>query len=252
MQLTGQVAIVTGGGRGMGRAHCRLLASEGATIVCLDKLGDNAAAVAKEIRDAGGHAEHFGIDITEGPEVRKIVEQVAERYGRIDILVNNAGFDAIKPFIETTEADWDFMIELNLTAQLRVTHAVLPHMMRANSGKIIFISSDAARVGSKNEAVYSAAKAGLLGFTKTLAREVARNGIRVNCICPGVTNTPQLQGNLADPVIGINVRKIEKMVPLKRFGEPEEIAGAVLFFASDYSSFVTGQVLSVSGGLTMV
>jgi len=252
LKLLNQVAIVTGGGRGMGREHCRLLAAEGAIVICCDKLSDSAEVVACEIRDFGGRAESFALDITHGAEVRAAVKKVAETYNRIDILVNNAGFDAIKPFVETTEEDWDFLIDLNLKGHLHVTHAVLPHMISANQGRIVFISSDAARVGSSGEAVYAAAKAGLLGFTKTLAREVARNNIRVNCICPGVTNTPQLQHNLEDPVIGKIVRAIEKKVPLRRFGEPEEIAKAVLFFVSDDSSFVTGQILSVSGGLTMV
>jgi len=251
-KLLDQVAVVTGGGRGMGREHCRLLASEGAIVICCDKLGDNAEAVAREIRGSGGRAESFALDITRGADVRAAVQQVVDQHKRIDILVNNAGYDAIKPFVETTEADWDFLIDLNLKGHLHVTHAVLPYMIQASHGKIVFISSDAARVGSTGEAVYAAAKAGLLGFTKTLAREVARNNIRVNCICPGVTNTPQLQRNLEDPVVGKIVRAIEKKVPLRRFGEPEEIANVVLFFVSDQSSFVTGQVLSVSGGLTMV
>jgi 2-hydroxycyclohexanecarboxyl-CoA dehydrogenase len=251
-KLQDQVAIVSGGGRGMGRADCQLLAAEGAIVICCDKLGDNAESVAREIREAGGRAEAFTLDITRSADVRAMVAQVAQAHGRIDILVNNAGYDAIKPFVDTTEEEWDFLIDLNLKGQLLMTHAVLPHMINASHGKIVFISSDAARVGSTNEAVYAAAKAGLLGFTKTLAREVARNNIRVNCICPGVTNTPQLQRNLEDPVIGKIVRAIEKKVPLRRFGEPEEIAGAVLFFVSDQSSFITGQVLSVSGGLTMV
>ncbi len=251
-QLQDQVVIVTGGGRGMGRADCLLLAAEGAIVICCDKLGDNAAAVVREIRERGGRAEAFTLDITNGSAVREMVSKVAQTHGRIDVLVNNAGFDKIRPFIETSEEDWDFMIDLNLKGQLHVTHAVLPHMIAGGGGKIVFISSDAARVGSSNEAVYAAAKAGLMGFTKTLAREMARHQIRVNCICPGVTNTPQLQANLADPVLSKNVRAIEKIVPMRRLGEPEEIAGAVLFFASDQSSFVTGQVLSVSGGLTMV
>jgi 2-hydroxycyclohexanecarboxyl-CoA dehydrogenase len=252
MKLKDQVAIITGGGRGMGRAHCLLLASEGAIVISCDKLGDSAKAVAEEVRKAGGRADGYTLDITKGPDVRRVVQEVADKYKRIDILVNNAGFDAIKPFIETTEADWDFLIDLNLKGHLLVTHAVLPHMIAGNHGKIVFISSDAGRVGSTGEAVYGAAKAGLIGFTKTLAREEARHNIRVNCICPGLTDTPQFQANLADPKIGKIMRSVEKWIPLKRFGKPEEIANVVLFFVSDQSSFVTGQVLSASGGLTMV
>lgn len=252
MKLKDQVAIITGGGRGMGRADCLLLASEGAIVISCDKIGENAKAVAEEVRKAGGRAEAFDLDITKGADVKRVVQQVADKYKRIDILVNNAGFDAIKPFVETTEADWDFLIDLNLKGHLHVTHAVLPHMIAANHGKIVFISSDAGRVGSTGEAVYAAAKAGLLGFTKTLAREEARHNIRVNCICPGLTDTPQLQHNLQDPQIGKIIRSVEKWIPLKRFGKAEEIANTVLFFVSDQSSFITGHVLSVSGGLTMV
>ena len=181
-----------------------------------------------------------------------MVKEVAEKYKRIDVLVNNAGFDDIKPFIQTTEADWDFLIGLNLKGHLHVTRAVLPHMIERNYGTIVFIASDAGRVGSTGESVYGAAKAGLIGFTKSLAREEARHGIRVNCISPGLTDTPQFQANLADPKIGKIMRSVEKWIPLKRFGLPEEIAKAVLFFVSSDSSFVTGQVLSVSGGLTMI
>lgn len=252
MKLKDQVAIITGGGRGMGRAHCLLLASEGATVICCDKLGDNAKSVAEEVIKAGGKAKAYTLDITKGAEVRRVVNEVAAEHGRLDILVNNAGFDIMKPFCETTEEDWDFLIDLNLKGQLHVTHAALPHMIASGGGKIVFISSDAARVGSTGEAVYAAAKAGLLGFTKTLAREEARHNIRVNCICPGLTDTPQFQGHLNNPKVGHIIRSVEKWIPLKRFGKPEEIAKAVLFFVSDDSSFVTGQVLSVSGGLTMV
>ena len=252
MKLKDQVAIITGGGRGMGRADCLLLASEGATVIACDKNGDNAHKVAAEVRERGGAAEAYELDITRPADVGRVVAAVADKYRRIDVLVNNAGFDDIKPFVETNEADWDFLIGLNLKGHLHVTRAVLPHMIARNSGTIVFISSDAARVGSTGEAVYGAAKAGLIGFTKSLAREEARHGIRVNCVCPGLTDTPQFQANLADPRIGKIMRSVEKWIPLKRFGKPEEIAKAVLFFVSDDSSFVTGQVLSVSGGLTMV
>lgn len=252
MKLKDQVAIITGGGRGMGRADCLLLAAEGAVVISCDKIGENAMSVAEEVRKAGGRADGYPLDITKGPDVRRVVQEVVDKYQRIDILVNNAGFDAVKPFIETTEADWDFLIDLNLKGHLLVTHAVLPHMIAANHGKIVFISSDAGRVGSSGEAVYGAAKAGLIGFTKTLAREEARHNIRVNCICPGPTDTPQFQRNLQDPKIGNIMRAVEKRIPLKRLCKAEEIANGVLFFVSDQSSFITGQVLSVSGGLTMV
>jgi 2-hydroxycyclohexanecarboxyl-CoA dehydrogenase len=252
MKLKDQVAIITGGGRGMGRADCLLLAAEGATVICCDKIGESTRKVAAEVRERGGVAEAYELDITKPNDVARVVKEVAEKYKRIDVLVNNAGFDDIKPFIQTTEADWDFLIGLNLKGHLHVTRAVLPHMIERNYGTIVFIASDAGRVGSTGESVYGAAKAGLIGFTKSLAREEARHGIRVNCISPGLTDTPQFQANLADPKIGKIMRSVEKWIPLKRFGQPEEIAKAVLFFVSSDSSFVTGQVLSVSGGLTMI
>ena len=252
MKLKDQVAIITGGGRGMGRADCLLLAAEGATVICCDKIGESTRKVAAEVREHGGVAEAYELDITKPNDVARVVKEVAEKYKRIDVLVNNAGFDDIKPFIQTTEADWDFLIGLNLKGHLHVTRAVLPHMIERNYGTIVFIASDAGRVGSTGESVYGAAKAGLIGFTKSLAREEARHGIRVNCISPGLTDTPQFQANLADPKIGKIMRSVEKWIPLKRFGQPEEIAKAVLFFVSSDSSFVTGQVLSVSGGLTMI
>lgn len=252
MLLKDQVAIVTGGGSGMGRADCHLLAEEAAVVISCDLDHEKAQQVAEEVRSAGGRAEAFHVDITKSAMVRTMVGAVMEKYGRIDVLVNNAGYDAIKPFMQTDEALWDYLIDLNLKGHLIVTHAVLPHMIAAKYGRIVYISSDAARVGSTGEAVYGAAKGGLIAFTKTLAREHARDNILVNCICPGLTDTPQLQANLADPQIGRIIESVERSIPLKRFGEPEDIAKATLFFVSDLSPFITGQVLSVSGGLTMV
>jgi 2-hydroxycyclohexanecarboxyl-CoA dehydrogenase len=252
MKVKDKIAIITGGGRGMGEAHSLLLASEGATVITIDKNGPNALAVAERVRAAGGKAEGYELDITKGPEVRKLVQQVGEKYGRIDILVNNAGYDEVKIFSDSDEAHWDWMIDLNYKGHLHVTHAALPYLKKSGNGKVVFISSDAARVGSTGEAVYAGAKAALIGFGKTLAREEARNGIRVNIICPGLTNTPQFRANLEDEHKGKIMRSVQRWIPLKRFGEPEEIAKAVLFMVSDDSSFITGQVLSVSGGLTMV
>lgn len=252
MKLKDQVAIITGGGRGMGECHSLLLASEGAIVYTLDKNGPNAEAVAKKVRDAGGKATAYELDITKGADVRRVVKEVGEKHGKIDVLVNNAGYDEVKIFADSDEEHWDWMIDLNYKGHLHVTHAALPYMRAAGNAKIVFISTDAARVGSTGEAVYAGAKAAQLGFAKTLAREEARNGMRVNVICPGLTETPQFLANLADEHKGKIMRAVQKMIPLKRFGKPEEIAKAVLFMVSDDSSFVTGQVLSVSGGLTMV
>ena len=252
MRVKNKVAIITGGGRGMGEAHSMLLGAEGATVITIDKVGANALAVAEKVRQAGGKAEGYELDITKGADVRKLVREVGEKHGRIDILVNNAGYDEVKIFSESDEAHWDWMIDLNYKGHLHVTHAALPYLRKAGDAKIVYIATDAARVGSTGEAVYAGAKAALIGFGKTLAREEARNGIRVNIICPGLTNTPQFRANLADEAKGKIMRSVQRWIPLKRFGEPEEIAKAVLFMVSDDSSFVTGQVLSVSGGLTMV
>jgi 2-hydroxycyclohexanecarboxyl-CoA dehydrogenase len=204
------------------------------------------------VRQAGGKAEAYELDITKGPDVRRVVKEVGEKYGKIHILVNNAGYDEVKIFSESDEEHWDWMIDLNYKGHLHVTHAALPYLKAAGNAKIVYISSDAARVGSTGEAVYAGCKAALMGFAKTLAREEARHGIRVNVICPGLTETPQFLANLADEKKGKIMRSVQKWIPLKRFGKPEEIAKAVLFFVSDDSSFITGQVLSVSGGLTMV
>ena len=251
MKLKDQVAIITGGGRGMGECDSLLLGSEGAIVITVDKNGENAKAVAEKVRKAGGRAEGYELDITKGADVRKLVTEIGEKHGKIDILVNNAGYDEVKFFGDSDEEHWDWMIDLNYKGHLHVTHAALPYLRKAGNAKVVFISTDAARVGSMGEAVYAGAKAALLGFGKTLAREEARSGIRVNIICPGLTETPQFLANLADEKKGKIMRAVQKGIPLKRFGKPEEIAKAVLVMVSDDSSFVTGQVLSVSGGLTM-
>lgn len=253
MKLKDRVAIITGGGRGgMGHAHCLRLASEGATVVCCDISEESARSIADDVKDAGGKADGYGLDITKSADVKRVVADVFAKHGRIDILVNNAGMDIVKPFLQSTEAEWDILINVNYKGHLHVTQAVLPHMIAANRGNIVFISTDAARVGSTGEGVYAGAKAALLGFAKTLAREEARHGIRVNVICPGLTDTPAFRHHLEDPDMGKIMRSVERWIPLKRFGRPEEIADAVFFLVSDESTFITGQVLSVSGGLTMV
>ena len=174
MKLKDQIAIITGGGRGMGRSHSLLLGSEGAVVIPVDINGPNAHAVAEEVRQAGGKAESYELDIMKGPDVRRVVKEVGEKYGRIDILVNNAGYDEVRIFSESDEEHWDWMIDLNYKGHLHVTHAALPYLKAAGNAKIVYISSDAARVGSTGEAVYAGAKAALMGFAKTLAREEAR------------------------------------------------------------------------------
>jgi 2-hydroxycyclohexanecarboxyl-CoA dehydrogenase len=190
------------------------------------------------------------VDVTDTASIAVGVAAVVERLGTIDVLVNNAGWDKVEPFVKSQEATWDTVIAINLKGPIACTRAVLDSMIERRAGKIVSISSDAGRVGSAGEAVYAGAKAGIIGFSKTLARELARYGINVNVVCPGPTNTP-----LFHEMAGGNEKlasSLKQAIPLGRLGEPEDLAGAVAFLASDDASFVTGQTLSVSGGLTMI
>lgn len=244
--LEGKVALVTGAGRGMGQAIAERLAAEGVRVAVTDLDGPAAAGVAGRLD--GAYAVR--VDVTDGDSVGQGVEEVTSALGPIDILVNNAGWDRMAPFLDTDEALWDRLLAINLKGVLHTCKAVVPGMVERRAGRIVNVSSDAARVGSSGEAVYSAAKAGIIGFTKTLAREVARHGITVNVICPGPTDTP-----LLEELVGAgNERLIESLkrgIPLGRLGRPEDVAGPVAFLASDDAAFITGQTLSVSGGLTM-
>jgi 2-hydroxycyclohexanecarboxyl-CoA dehydrogenase len=250
--LKGKVVIVTGGGGGIGGATCRRFAEEGAKVAVLDIDEAAAAAVADAISKKGGQAAAFACDITEHADCQDAVGKAEAAFGPVDVLVNNAGWDVFKPFVETTPADWDKLIAINLTGPLNMHHAVLPGMAARKRGRIVNVSSDAARVGSSGEAVYAACKAGLVGFSKTVAREHARNGITVNVVCPGIVNTKLY----ADYKKGArNPEKLDeafrRAIPLGRLGEPDDLHGAICFFASDDAAFITGQVVSVSGGLTM-
>ena len=245
--LEGRVAFVTGAGRGMGRAIAERLAQEGARVAVTDLDKDTATEAAEAI---GGDAHAIRVDVTDGASVGTGVEEVNAVLGPIDVLVNNAGWDRMARFLDTDEDLWDRLIAINLKGTLRTCKAIVPQMVERGAGRIVNISSDAARVGSSGEAVYSAAKAGIIGFSKTLAREVARAGINVNVVCPGPTDTPLL----ADMMGQGNERLIESLkrgIPLGRLGRPEDVAGVVAFLASDDAAFITGQTVSVSGGLTM-
>ena len=246
MEMQGQTVIVTGGASGIGKATALLLAREGARIFSgdIDETGGRAAA-------AEGAAERLAIeylplDLTDAASIDAFVAAVYQRTERVDGLVNGAGWDQIQPFLENPPEMWDRIIAINLMGAVRLTRGVLPPMVAARAGKIVNISSDAGRVGSMGETVYAAAKGGLIAFTKSLARELARYQINVNCVCPGPTDTPLFQ------------RQPERMkealtraIPFRRIAQPVEIAQAVLFFASRRSDYITGQALSVSGGLTM-
>jgi 2-hydroxycyclohexanecarboxyl-CoA dehydrogenase len=247
-----KTVIVTGGGGGIGGATCKRFAAEGARVAVFDMNLDAAEKVASAIRAEGGQAQAYRADITDRASVDAAIAATEAQLGAIDVLVNNAGWDVFKPFTKTEPAQWDKLIAINLTGALHMHHAVLPGMAARKAGRIVNIASDAARVGSSGEAVYAACKGGLVAFSKTIAREHARHGITVNVVCPGPTDTALF----ADYKEGAGnpeklVEAFTRSIPLGRIGQPDDLPGAILFFASDDAAFVTGQVLSVSGGLTM-
>jgi 2-hydroxycyclohexanecarboxyl-CoA dehydrogenase len=246
MEITGRSVIVTGGASGIGRATALLLAREGARIFIGDIDEEGGRAAAAEGTAAGLAVVFLPIDLTNAASIDNFVAAVHRQVEPIDGLVNAAGWDTIQPFLDNPPEMWDRVVAINLMGAIRLTRAVLPAMVDARAGKIVNISSDAGRVGSTGETVYAAAKGGLIAFTKSLAREMARYSINVNCVCPGPTDTPLFQ------------RQPERMkealtraIPFRRIAQPIEIAQTVLFFISDRSNYITGQVLSVSGGLTM-
>lgn len=247
-----KVVAVTGGGGGIGGATCRRFAQEGATVAVLDLNLDAAEKVSAAIRANGGKATAFRCDITQRESVDAAIAAVAAQLGPLDVLVNNAGWDVFKPFTKTVPTEWERLIAINLTGALHMHHAVLPLMAARKQGRIVNIASDAARVGSSGEAVYAACKGGLVALSKTLAREHARHNITINVVCPGPTDTALFDGykqGAGNPEK--LVEAFTRAIPLGRIGAPEDLPGAILFFASDDAAYVTGQVLSVSGGLTM-
>jgi len=249
--LADATAFVTGAGSGIGRAIACRLAREGAAIGVADVNEEGARETARLIVEAGGLAHAAHVDITNFDEVHRAVVAVRNAFGAIGVLVNNAGWDRIEPFVKNTPDLWDKIIGINLKGPIHCCRAVLDDMITAGRGKIISISSDAARVGSSGEAVYSACKGGIISFSKTLAREHARHRINVNVLCPGPTETPLLAEITSGDDGAKVIEAMKRAVPMRRLGVPEDIAGAVAFFASSDSDFITGQVLSISGGLTM-
>jgi len=240
--LAGKSVLVTGGGGAIGAAICRRFAAEDARLLVADRVRDAAERVAAECK---GTALVFDI-----ADYAAAKAALAER--AVDVLVNNAGWDRFQNFAETKPEEWEQLIAINLRGPLNMHHVVLPQMLARGRGRIINISSDAARVGSSGEAVYSACKGGIISFSKTLAREVARKGITVNVVCPGPTDTPILRGFLGEGDAGQKVYDaLVRAIPMKRVGQPDDIPGIVTFLAGDEAAFITGQVISVSGGLTM-
>jgi 2-hydroxycyclohexanecarboxyl-CoA dehydrogenase len=236
-----KTVLVTGGGGAIGAAICRRF-SRSMKVLVADRNRDAAERVARETR---GKALVF--DISKYEEAKAALDGET-----VDVLVNNAGWDRFQNFVDTKPGEWEALIDINLRGPLNMHHLVLPQMLARAAGRIVNISSDAARVGSSGESVYSACKGGIISFSKTLAREVARKGITVNVVCPGPTDTPILRGFLGEGEAGQKVYDaLVRAIPMKRVGQPDDIPGLVAFLASDEAGFITGQVISVSGGLTM-
>lgn len=250
--LTDKVALVTGAGGGIGAAICRRLAEEGCHVALFDRDADAARAAGRELQAPGRRISTHVVDITDYHGVSDAVASISADQGGVDILVNNAGMDRFANFLDTEPELWDAIIDVNLRGTLNMHHVVLPGMRDRGWGRVVNIASDAARVGSSMEAVYSACKGGIVSFTKSVARELARSGVRLNVVCPGPTDTPLLAQFLeGGEDSGKIVKALERAVPMKRIGRPEDIPGIVAFLASDDAEYITGQVISVSGGLTM-
>jgi 2-hydroxycyclohexanecarboxyl-CoA dehydrogenase len=245
MSLASKIAIVTGAASGIGLATARRFASEGAKVAIWDLNAEGAQRAAGELSASGAEAIASRVDVADRAQIEAALAKVHETFGPVQILVNNAGITDFRPFMEMTEEVWDRVMTINLKSVMFCTQAVLPDMLAARWGRIINISSSSAQTGSARMTAYAASKGGVIAFTKSLAREVARYSINVNCICPGPTDTPMLQSRpekLKETFL--------RAIPFRRFAKPQEIADAIAFFASSHSDYITGQVMSVSGGLT--
>ncbi|TFH49785.1 MAG: glucose 1-dehydrogenase [Lysobacterales bacterium] len=250
--LDGKGALVTGAGGGIGLAICERLAQEGCQLAILDRDADAARRAGERINVRGARASIHVVDITDYAAVGDAVASIASEQGGVHVLVNNAGFDRFANFLDTTPQQWDSIIAVNLLGTLNMHHVVLPFMREQGWGRVVNIASDAGRVGSSMEAVYSACKGGVIAFTKSVARELARTGIRLNVVCPGPTDTPLLAQFMQGGEDGAKILEaLERAIPMKRIGRPEDVPGIVAFLASEDAEYITGQVISVSGGLTM-
>ncbi|MBJ6133414.1 glucose 1-dehydrogenase [Ochrobactrum sp. Q0168] len=251
--LKGKVVVVTGGGGGIGSATCLRFAEEGVRVVVADISADAAAKVVDAIKAKGGDATTMIVDLTDFDATGRAVAKLEAEYGPVDVLVNNAGWDLFVPFLKSEPDYWAKIIDINLRAVLNITKPVLASMVtRGNGGRVVSIGSDAGRGGSSGESVYSACKAGVIAFMKTLAREHSRHNITFNTVCPGVTETAMLENFMEAAGDKEKLRTaFAKAVPLGRLGRPDDLPGAIVFLSSDDAAFITGQTISVSGGLTM-
>jgi len=247
MRFDDKVVLVTGGASGIGAATARAFADLGAEVIVGDIAAQRGEEVAGAIRAGGGRARFQSLDVTRPESIRACRDAVLSSPGRLDVLASVAGWGHIQPFVENDDAFIDKVLALNLRGPIELARAFFPSMIARKSGRIVHVASDAGRVGSLGESVYSAAKGGVIAFTKALAREGARHGVLVNCVCPGPTDTPLLK---SEPEKFLEA--FQKAIPLRRFGKPSEVADAIVFMASSRAEYVTGQVLSVNGGLTMV
>jgi len=250
--LRNKVALITGAASGIGRAIALRLGEEGCKVGIFDLNGAGAEETAHAIRAAQGTAHALAVDISDHAAVAAAVATLEAALGPIDILVNNAGWDKIAPFLDTDPVLWKKVIDINLYGPINMHHAVLPGMVERGGGRVVSISSDAGRVGSSGEAVYSACKGGVIAFTKTMARELARSNVQLNVVCPGPTDTPLLAAAAGGGEFGPKiVERLTRAIPMRRLGRPDDYPGIVAFLASDDAAYITGQVISVSGGLTM-
>ncbi len=244
--------ILTGGASGIGRAAALRLGAEGCVVGIFDLNGEGATHTADSINEVGGRAAAWQLDISDLSAVESAHAEFEQRFGPVEGLANIAGWDAVSNFLNTDRAFWDKVVHINLYGPLTMHHVVLKGMAARGFGRVANVASDAGRVGSSGEAVYSACKGGIIAFTKTMARELARNGVTLNALCPGPTDTPILQSFTGAGEAGAKIAEgLKRAIPLKRLGEPEDYAGMLALMLSDEAAFMTGQVLSISGGLTM-
>jgi 2-hydroxycyclohexanecarboxyl-CoA dehydrogenase len=250
--LEGKTVVVTGGGSGIGRGIVHRLCEAGARAGIIDINPQGAEETCRQVSGTRGRAMAVEADIVDHAAVERAVAIIESGLGPVTGLVNNAGWDQAMPFLSTDAALWKKIIDINLYGPLNLHHVVVPRIIENGGGQVVNIASDAGRVGSSGEAVYSACKGGIIAFGKTLSREIARKGVNINTVCPGPSDTPLFASFAGEGEGGAKLRaSLEKSIPLRRLGQPEDIAGIVAFLLSDEARFIVGQTISVSGGLTM-